>query len=150
MKAGLVMLVRMHDQHGVRGHDISFEMDKEGTAPPPDPGKDARDLDAQFAAAANVGNGPAMKKIAQLLLDMLNAYGRAKSGKERNEAAAAEILRNARRIRPPIRVIGPERPVPGPDGRTPRRVGPNTYVLDEKELEAAEAEAEWEGEGEAD
>jgi hypothetical protein len=157
--SGLHMLVRLHEQgSGTLGHSGNAPDTPQtsmGASPtqPPDPEIDnmrAQDINQKFMGAEIAGDRRAMEKFAKMLLDLLNAYGRAKVGKERMDEVGREILRNAPNIRPLIRVVGPERPVPGPDGRTPRRVGPNTYVLDEKELEAAEAEAGGEGEGEAD
>jgi hypothetical protein len=142
--AHLYMQVRWHEQQS---------NDTMGTAPPGDPEKDmwrARDIDQKFLGASVSGDRSAMEKFAKMLLDLLDAYGRAKGGKERMDEVGREILRNAPNIRPLIRVVGPEPPVPGPDGRTPRRVGPNTYVLDEDALEKAEADAEGEADREAD
>ena len=158
--SSLAMLVRMHDKGtgslGHSGNAPDTPYPSMGVAAQPSyPEKDiwqARDLDQKFAGASIAGSRGAMDKIARALKDVLDKYGKGAGGKERNEAAAEEILRNVPHIRPLIRVVGPEPPVPGPDGRTPRRVGPNTYVLDEDALERAEAEAggEGEGEGEAD
>jgi hypothetical protein len=157
MTTGLQMLVELHErgtgQLGHSGNAPDTPQTSMGSPSPPDPQKDilrVRTLDGDFVVAANAGNRRAMEKIAKTLLDLLDAYGRAKKGKERMDAVGEEILRNAPNIARVIRVVGPEPPVPGPDGRTPRRVGPNTYVLDERELETEAAEAESEAEREAD
>lgn len=137
-------------------HEQQSPQTSMGPAPPRNPQIDewqAQKLDRDFMKAADAGDIRAMEAIAQLLVNMLYAHGRAKQAKEKMDAVGAEILRNAPNIARVIRVVGPERPVPGPDGRTPRRVGPNTYVLDIDALKAAEAEAKEggeDGDGDAD
>jgi hypothetical protein len=142
--SGLTMLVRLHGQQSPQ---TSI-----GVARPHDPEQDkriARDLDASFQLAAIAHNIQAMETIAKLLLDLLYAHGKAKQAKAKSDAVAEEILRTAPHIARVIRVVGPEPPSLGPDGRPLRRVGPNTYILDEDRFEI-EAAGEAEGEAEGD
>jgi hypothetical protein len=109
-----------------------------------DPVQQARLLDGKFEYARLNHDVEQMKVIAQMLIDLIRLRLRMRADQEKLEDVRAEILRNSPNIARVIRVVGPRAgPAPGPDGRTPRQVGPETYELVEDALlEGAEGEAE--------
>lgn len=113
------------------------------------PVKLAERLDGEYQYARINHNAGKMKVIAGMLIDLLNAKAQLAKKQSEYEEVGREILRAAPNI---ARVVGGgpggRGMAPGPDGRTPRPLGGNVYVL---EVDAVESEAvEGEGEAEAD
>lgn len=102
--------------------------------------RSAQMLDADYERARLNHDVKRMQTAANNLDSLIRAFERMLSDKRRLEEVREEILRNSRNIAPIIRRAERARPVPGPDGRTARRVGLDTYVLED--LEESESERE--------
>lgn len=100
----------------------------------------AQRYDADYERARLNHDVKGMQMAASNLDSLIRAFERMLSDKRRLEDVREEILRNSRNIAPIIRRVERQRPVRGPDGRTARQVGLDTYVLED--LEESESERE--------
>lgn len=98
-------------------------------------------IDSRYEAARAAGNTADMVALANMLWQLLKAYLQMRQDKDKLDQVREEILGSARNIAPIIRRVEREGPAPGPDGRTPRRVGLHEYILEDAE-DAKEGEAE--------
>jgi hypothetical protein len=93
-------------------------------------------LDGQYEYARLKHNTAQMEKLLELAWALLAGYAKTRRDKDKMDQVREEILRNARNMAPIIRRAEREGLAPGPDGRTPRRVGVHEWVLEDAEGEA--------------